>query len=202
MCSEDVQPSTSGNAVDSTGSLQKIPLNFYPEGHPMNDIKELEDNLFNNLNNDITPLNKRRKIMRRLEKKQNKLIAQERELLPCDVSQEAKSNKRTGSLWDVKEKVQRQEEPHSSNLEQKLIGPKKKTMYTVRDNKIVRLEPSGEAETGEQDHRAVDIVIPENEAESQLLEGTKINVDDIRKIDRFKNYEPGIPSKVYFNYPY
>lgn len=73
-------------------------------------------------------------------------------------------------------------------------------MYTIKDNKIVRLEPvqhQGDA----QEFRAVDIVVPVNAAEEQLLEGTKMCLDDIKKIDRFKDYEPGMPSKVSFFNP-
>lgn len=66
-------------------------------------------------------------------------------------------------------------------------------MYTIKDNKIVRLEPVADSE---EELRAVDIVIPVNAAEEQLLEGTKMCLDDIKKIDRFKDYEPGIPSRV------
>lgn len=161
----------------------------------MNEIKELEENLFGHIkNDDIIPITKRRKILRRFERKKVRIIAQSKQIISIPIKDNLPQVNRPGSLWDIKEiptKVQKTQE--------KLIGPKKQTMYTIRDNKIVRLEPVRERqELRVDEYRAVDIVIPVNAAEQQLLEGTKMCVDEIRKIERFKNYEPGIPSKVCF----
>lgn len=153
----------------------------------MNELKKIEEELFGHLKNDnLMPITKRRKILRRLERKKEKIIAQQKD--PGIAPVAGPSQVKGGSLWDVKEKSQIKPKCH-----QDIIGPKKQTKYTVKENKIVRLEP---VQQDNEEYRAVDIVVPINPAEEQLLEGTKMCLDDIKKIDRFKDYEPGIPSKV------
>lgn len=158
----------------------------------MNELKQLEDNLFGHLKSDIIPITKRRKILRRLERKTERILAQQKQLMTSDskTDNEPPIVNRPGSLWDVREIPKRQEQ----TLKCKIIGPKKKTMYTIKDNKILRLEHINGEKSNE--YKAVDIVIPVNEAEQQLLEGTKMCIDDIKKIERFKDYIPGVPSKV------
>ncbi|CAB3252575.1 unnamed protein product [Arctia plantaginis] len=188
------------NATRSGNHTEKCPqqsIQFYPEGHPMNELKELEQSLFGHLKTEIMPITKRRKILRRLERKKERLLASERER-DYGISPSTSGVERPGSLWDVKQIAPRLK-PHTvtsrDHDENCVIGPKQRTMYTVRDKKIVRLEP---VQAQPQEYRAVDIVVPVNAAETQLLEGTKMCLDDIKKIDRFKDYEPGIPSKVLY----
>lgn len=183
-------PSSGSSEDDIINRIHKHPLKFYPEGHPMNELKEIEDDLFGHLKNDnLLPITKRRKILRRLERKKEKIMAQQKD--PGIEPVAGPSQLKEGSLWDVKDKSQAKPKTH-----QDIIGPKNRTMYTVRDNKIIRLEPMGQEDDDREEYRAVDIVVPINPAEEQLLEGTKMCLDDIKKIDRFKDYEPGIPSKV------
>lgn len=158
----------------------------------MNELKQLEDNLFGHLKSDIVPITKRRKILRRLERKKERILAQDKQLMTPDTAthNEPPTVKHPGSLWDTKEIPKKQEQA----LKCKIIGPKKKTVYTIKDNKILRLEQINEEKPNE--YKTVDIVIPINEAEEQLLEGTKMCIDDIKKIERFKDYVPGVPSKV------
>lgn len=158
----------------------------------MNELKEIEEDLFGHLNNDnLIPITKRRKILRRLERKKEKVMLQQKNhgIKPIDPTP-GPSKVKPGSLWDVKDISGKRPKSH-----QDVIGPKQNTMYTVKDDKIVRLEPV-QNEEGDQEYKAVDIVVPVNAAEEQLLEGTKMCLDDIKKIERFKDYEPGIPSKV------
>ncbi|KAJ2945293.1 hypothetical protein O0L34_g9372 [Tuta absoluta] len=200
----------SSKPFDLFARLEKT-VTFYPEGHPMNEIKELEQSLFGHLKTDIIPITKRRKMLRHLERRKERILAQGKQLIPT--IEHTSDVPRKNSLWDLKEKPSK-----SQNDEQKpiIIGPKQETLYTIKDNKIVRLEPVNKAESNEEDreqeetteehrnvninreYRAVDIVIPVNAAEEQLLEGTKMCVDDIKKIERFKDYEPGVPSKVLY----
>lgn len=189
---EDVQASTSNNMLEPTlDKMQRIPLTLYPDGHPMNSIKEIEQNLFDHLKPDeMMPITKRRKILRRLERKKDR-IALESKISIGTVTNVSKVD-RPGSLWDVKEMPQRQPQ-ESIHKKPVIIGPKKPTMYTVKDNKIVRLEP---VNNKRKEYKAVDIVLPVNDAEVHLLEGTKMSIDDIKKIERFRDYKPGIPSKV------
>lgn len=193
LLEEQEKPSTS-QTTNLFERLQHKPIKFYPEGHPMNQIKDLEDTLFGHLNTKLLPLSKRRKILRRLERKKERILSQNKLIIPT-TSNVDKVDK-LGSLWDLKDIPIRTSKVRMKPKE-KFIGPKKPTMYTVRNEKIVRLEPVNQGENVEEFH-AVDIVMPINVAEAQLLEGTKMSIDDIRKIDRFKNYEPGIPSKVLF----
>ncbi|XP_028178530.1 RNA-binding protein 41-like [Ostrinia furnacalis] len=188
--------STKPKKMDNPSQKQ---LNFYPEGHPMNELKELEESLFGHLKEDTFSLSQRRKIMRRLERKKERILAQEHQINFEDNAMIAAVNK-PGSLWDVKEVTARPKVAEQiAPVEQKcLIGPRVPTMYTIRDNKIMRLEPINRERHINDEYRAVDIVLPVNPAEEQLLEGTKMPLDDIKKIDRFKDYEPGIPSKVLY----
>ncbi|KAJ8728734.1 hypothetical protein PYW07_006430 [Mythimna separata] len=192
----DEQPSTSSATTPENliERLQQRPITFYPEGHPMNELKELEQNLFGNIKTDMIPLTKRRKLLRRLQRKKERLL-QENPFNIAPIPTMPRVD-RPGSLWDMREMPRLI--PHtitSRDQEENAMGPHLRTMYTVRDNKIVRLEP---VQAVQEEYRAVDIVMPINEAESQLLEGTKMCVDDIKKIGRFKDYEPGIPSKVLY----
>ena len=190
----DEQPSTSSSSSATTPEnlierLQQKPIAYYPEGHPMNELKELEENLFGHIKTDMIPMSKRRKVLRRMDRNPT---PQDN---PFDMSNipAAPRNERPGSLWDMRDMPRLIPHTITSRDQEEAMGPHLRTMYTVRDNKIVRLEP---VQAEPEEYRAVDIVIPINEGESQLLEGTKMSVDDIKKIDRFKDYEPGIPSKV------
>lgn len=191
----DNQPSTSKQqeTADILQRIHKKPIKFYPEGHPMHEIKDIEDNLFGHLKDDnIIPITKRRKILRRLERKKERVLLQS---IGVGTVPNVSKPPKPGSLWDVAE-VPNRVKPETSKSNQ-IIGPKKQTMYTVKDNKIMRLEPVRQEERPDE-YQAVDIVVPVNAAEEHLLEGTKMCVDDIKKIERFKDYEPGIPSKVLY----
>ncbi|XP_053616501.1 RNA-binding protein 41-like [Plodia interpunctella] len=190
----DEEPSTS-TSKDIFERLRDKPITIYPDPHhPMNNIKDIEKNLFSHLNADVTPLTKRRKELRRFERKEDKILSRDGHMeIPTVPIQTVN---REGSLWDVKElqKIPKKEQVMP------IIGPveKKPVMYSIRNNKIVRLEPLPGDRVHIEEYRAVDIIAPVNNAERELLEGTKMAVDDIRKMERFKNYEPGIPSKVLY----
>ncbi|CAG9128798.1 unnamed protein product [Plutella xylostella] len=195
---DNEQPSTSSNAGNKVeDKFQSVLYKTYPEGHPMNSLQELENDLYGHLkSDDMLPVNKRRKILRHLERRKERMLAQGR--LIAFPNEPRHESPRPGSLWDVKEMPQKQAEKCMNK--DAVIGPKKPTMYTVKDNKILRLEPVSKEQNHnpQAEYQAVDIVMPVNAAEERLLEGTKMHVDDIRKIDRFKDYEPGIPSKVLY----
>lgn len=173
----------------------------------MNNIKDIEENLFGHGENNMLPITKRRKILRHLERRKERILSEGKQPISKTV---ITGQVKPGSLWDVKEipqnsnqgkqlvknVIQHQSEnlPSTSNQKEKFIGPKKPTMYTIKDKKIVRLEPVNDE--ANEEYKAVDIVLPVNTAEEQLLEGTKMAIDDIKKIERFKDYEPGVPSKV------
>ncbi|KAH9643812.1 hypothetical protein HF086_002310 [Spodoptera exigua] len=192
VTSQTEQPSTSSTPENLIERLQQKPITFYPEGHPMNELKQLEGNLFGHMKNDIMPLTKRRKLLRRLQRKKERLQHDN----PFNIAAIPSTSRvdRPGSLWDMREMPRLI--PHtitSKDQEANAMGPHFRAMYTVRNNKILRLEP---VQREQEEYRAVDIVMPINDAEANLLEGTKMTVDDIRKIDRFKDWTPGTPSKV------
>ncbi|XP_038218786.1 RNA-binding protein 41-like [Zerene cesonia] len=182
---QNEEPCTSSsNTIQST---QVKSSTFYPEGHPIHELKEIEASLFGHLKNEeILSLTKRRKILRRLERRKERIISQQKQVPISSIAHSSNTN--SGSLWDVKDLTTRvvQTKPQ-------IIGPKPRTLYTIKDNKIVRLEQKAQDE-----FQAVDIVLPQNKAEERLLEGTKMSLDDIKKIERFKDYEPGAPSKVLY----
>ncbi|KAF9424352.1 hypothetical protein HW555_000491 [Spodoptera exigua] len=194
VTSQTEQPSTSSTPENLIERLQQKPITFYPEGHPMNELKQLEGNLFGHMKNDIMPLTKRRKLLRRLQRKKERLQHDN----PFNIAAIPSTSRvdRPGSLWDMREMPRLI--PHtitSKDQEANAMGPHFRAMYTVRNNKILRLEP---VQREQEEYRAVDIVMPINDAEANLLEGTKMTVDDIRKIDRFKDWTPGSPSKVLY----
>ncbi|KAI8440820.1 hypothetical protein MSG28_009132, partial [Choristoneura fumiferana] len=186
----ETEPSTSkSDKPQALQTVQKNNVKFYPDGHPMNELKELEDNMFGHLKDKKLPITKRRKILRRLVRRKERILSKSIDIGGVPVNKEAKP----GSLWDVRDATKRAKIPRSR------IGPKDRTMYTIRNNKIVRLKPvRREQQVQNQQYEAVDIVMPVNAAEEQLLEGTKMCIDDIKKIERFKDYEPGVPSKVLY----
>ncbi|KAM3966046.1 RNA-binding protein 41 [Aphomia sociella] len=187
------QPSTSKNTPeDIFERLKDKPITIYPDPHPNKNVKEVDENVFTP---DITPITKRRKSLRRFERNREKVLSHEGQInIPLHPTPVIN---RPGSLWDAKVLPKKTQNVEASN--NCIIGPKKHTMYTIRNNKIVRLEPlPGDQGVVEDEYQAVDIVLPTNSAEQQLLEGTKMCVDDIKKIERFKDYEPGIPSKVLY----
>ncbi|XP_072945575.1 uncharacterized protein [Epargyreus clarus] len=194
--------STSGSSKDvhdipstSVAPEEKSTMMFYPEGHPMNNLKKLDEDLFGHHNNDdMLPLTKRRKMLRHMERKKERLLSQQKQpMIPVEAGTSRQPPK-PGSLWDVQEMPDKRQD---HNQAENIIGPKKPTMYTVKDNEIMRLQPLQRPlheEDTDEEYQAIDIIPPINPAEEQLLEGTKMCLDDIRKIERFKDYEPGVPS--------
>lgn len=217
----------------------------YPEGHPMNHIKEIEVDLFGHLHEgEIPPLSKRMKMLRRFERK--KAHSKQVNIATCGLSLASSKNRskeenkkftwsKTDNDGPSKEWPERpshilntdlpertwgensptprnrndhqpgeryfNEQPETkyhkyllsprANKEQ--IGPSNRQLYTIKDGNIVRLQRN---QGGEDEYETEDIVVPENQAEEELLEGTKMTIDNIRKIERFRDYEPGVPSKV------
>ncbi|XP_059060978.1 RNA-binding protein 41-like [Achroia grisella] len=187
------QPSASKNTPEDVFErLKDKPITIYPDPHPNKNNKKANGDIYTP---EIIPITKRRKSLRRFERNKEKVLSQDGQInIPVH---DTPVVNRPGSLWDVKELPKKQQNVEATNNCD--TSPKKNTMYTIRNNKIVRLEPlPGDQGVLEDEYQAVDIVLPTNSAEQQLLEGTKMAVDDIRKIERFKDYEPGIPSKVLY----
>ncbi|KAG6440251.1 hypothetical protein O3G_MSEX001258 [Manduca sexta] len=184
---EDKEPTTS-REENIESSQKNSPA--YPKGHPINRIKDLEHSLFGHLKSNIPPITKRRKILRRLERRKNRIESGPKQTSPIP---NQSTTSRPGSLWDL------QEAPPKVPIRprgprDKFIGPKKKTMYTIKNNCIVRVP---EEETSRSDpEQELDVVLPETESGEPLLEGTKMSLDDIKKMEKYKDYEPGVPSKV------
>lgn len=228
----------------ATNFLNKVrnSLFIYPEGHPMNQINEIEVDLFGHLQaEDIPSISKRRKMLRRFERKKahsmQVAIASRGLALPTSSMDRPHYDHDGNTFWDMDGEEPELEwrpdyilstdlpprcknkddlspsnrndhhpgeknfnvQSDTRNLKSPThrnepIGPRNQHLYTIRDDNIVRLERVDQ--DNENEYRAVDIVIPENPAEEMLLEGTKMSVDNIRKIERFRDYDPGVPSKV------
>lgn len=169
----------------------------------MNELQELESNLLGNLKTEMIPLTRRRKMLRRLERKKERLLAQAQQNNIDSIGALPGTSRsyRPGSLWDVRETSHRNI-PHtitSQDQEADASDAFQQAMYAIRDNLIVRISdpmPINPEEYPEEQPVEQPAEMPESDDEAQLLEGTKMCLDDIRKIDRFKDYEPGIPSKV------
>ncbi|KAL4713490.1 hypothetical protein ACJJTC_010475 [Scirpophaga incertulas] len=188
-------PKTKQTASIAAGSKK-----FYPEGHPIHDLKQLDENLFGHLKVKSLPVTKRRKILRRLERKKERILQQNKEV-PIDLNPIQTANGPC-SRWDVREKSSSTAQDFFNEdgkseicFNNKVIGSKQPTVYTIKDNKIVRLDP---VDRHSDEFRAVDIVVPINIAETKLLEGTKMSLKDIMKMERFKDYKSGTPSKVLY----
>lgn len=192
--SSDSDPPATAELLENVIENQENPT-VYPEGHPMNELRELENNMLGRIKTDIIPITKRRKMLRRLERRSERLLTQEEQ---PDIGNSPSTSKveRSESLWDVQEMsptLNNSTVTNDNNGE--FIGPTNRAMYVMKDNRIVKIERLKEQI---RQYHAVDIVMPINAAEAELLEGTKMGLDDIKKIDRFKDYEPGIPSKVLY----
>lgn len=172
----------------------------------MTNLKKIEENLFGHLRKEpIASCTKRKKALRRFERNKERILAQEGHVqIPTTSSPTVN---RPGSLWDVKElpKTQNTEAQTTQNISSssrskpRMIGPEPKPIvYTIRNSKIMRVEPQpGDQEIQMEEVQAVEIA--PNDRDDQVLEGTKMSIDDIRQIERFKNYHPGKPSKVIIN---
>ncbi|CAD0203613.1 unnamed protein product [Chrysodeixis includens] len=196
---EEKQSTSSMKPENLIERLQQKPINFYPEGHPMNELRELESNILGNLKTEMIPLTKRRKMLRRLERKKERLLAQAQQNNIASISAFPSTSRsdRPGSLWDVREPPQRIIPCTITSRDQEVNGSL--AMYSIRENRIVRV-PDPELNYPEvPEHLREQLAeMPDVDVEAQLLEGTKMCLDDIRKIERFQDYEPGIPSKVLY----
>ncbi|VVD01689.1 unnamed protein product [Leptidea sinapis] len=194
--SQSIQNNDDKAKIQAKSEEINDPFKLYPSNHPIHRLNELEESLFAHLKHDtIMPITKRRKLLRRLERKKERVMAQQQQL---DLKPSpSTSSFKSGSLWDVKygNTVTTNNSDKDNEIQRKIFGPKPQTMYTIKDKKIVRLEPD---KNKKDEYCMVDIVVPQNKAEEKLLEGTKMSLEDIKSIDRFKDYQPGKPSKVLY----
>nr|CAD7260911.1 unnamed protein product [Timema shepardi] len=173
-----------------------------PANHPIHHLKEMEQELFGHLE-----LNKKR------GKRRNKTrsIANTTDEAPSDLPQPTKCSTATGdkvpSLWDVKclQKIKTKEHAKPSHV----YSCKPETLYTIKCNKIVPLpkvpsllpkldmRPSDEGSSGGQTFICtnvkdldVKLLLPDD------IQNNRISLEEIKKLPRFANYEPGTPSKV------
>nr|CAD7396546.1 unnamed protein product [Timema cristinae] len=173
-----------------------------PANHPIHHLKEMEQELFGHLE-----LNKRK------GKRRNKTrsIANTTDDAPSDIPQPTKCNTATedkvSSLWDVKclQKIKTEGHAKPSHV----YSCKPETLYTIKCNKIVPLpkvpsfipkvdvRPSDEGSCGGQNFICtnvkdldVKLLLPDD------IQNNRISLEEIKKLPRFANYEPGTPSKV------
>lgn len=253
---------SSSNPQNGLYKAYQTPLSFYPEGHPMNRIKEIEVDVFGH---NSQPLSKRRQMLKHFERKKDRVLAHEKQVniaacgLDIPVQRGALRRRRRRTLSDMDLPVPQnrlfahdyhktghspkqwyEHAPASRNrndyhpgqrsfnenpedwrhrkhyhLNHKcdvVISPRSKQKFIVRGNEIFRIdagqlhninedlnqeeydieEDDSEIEDSEKD----DTEEVEGSVEDELLEGTKMPIDDIRAIEGFTNYDPGTPSRV------
>lgn len=186
--------------------------------HPIDCLNDLKDDLFGYMDADKLPtVNKRRKFIRRMTRKLNKPIPipepatykststdevnhQFDDFIQCKTN---KNNEHSNlilhrkSKWDIKDVDATKNSTvlineNSTIQTKRKIGCSSQTMYTIKNNKIIRLEKLKNSSN----YKLSDIKLPINKAEEKLLEGTKLSMEDIKKLNKFENYSTGEPSNV------
>lgn len=207
------------------------------ESHPINHLNDLNDDLFGHMVVDKLPsVNKRRKILRRMERKFAKTIPIPEPVKESKVSNLSQAShcfdefiksdskitesddftelphRNPGSKWDIEDMSTYKtvtpnvtQKKHCEKIKN-FVGCKPETLYTVKDKRIVRLEKKSNVIIGVKGdsmklgdcYETVEIKLPINKAEEILLEGSRLSLEDIKKIPKFENYDPGECSKVSF----
>ncbi|XP_077293666.1 uncharacterized protein LOC143916432 [Arctopsyche grandis] len=191
--------------------------------HPINSLNDLKDDLFGYMDVDKLPTaNKRRKFTRRMTRKFNKPIPIPEpaackstsidevnhgfnDFIRCKTNPNINSKHpdfilNRKSKWDIKDvdppkKSIVLSNENSTIQTKRKIGCSSQTMYTIKNNKIIRLEKINKNSS---DYKLTDIKLPINKAEEKLLEGTKLSIEDIKKLTKFEKYCAGEPSNVLF----
>ncbi|KAB0799491.1 hypothetical protein PPYR_07371 [Photinus pyralis] len=140
--------------------------------HPITsvDIKDIEAQRFRHLNNsNLASISTIRKKSRKLQRRLDKT---------CNVPDVSTPDLplNTKSKWDLKTAVE--SVPNIPFVQKKTYTCSPRSYYTIHNGEIVPLTNSG---------------IPE-----QHLVATKLSLDEIKALPRFKDYSPGNPSKVLY----
>lgn len=139
--------------------------------HPLNNIKQIESQLFPKVTRELIDVKKIRRKARKLAGKLNTNYSTN--IVSSTQSQSLVKN--NISKWDVKEAT-----PDVLNKkENKLHTCLPQTYYTIRDGQIVKLNKGSTDYTTSSTNRQ------------------QLTLDEIKQIPKFKNYKIGVPSKVY-----
>lgn len=138
--------------------------------HPMDNIKQIEEERFGNTTTEKIPLNKIRKKARNLTNK----IAKIRNTVEENTEkiQVGRIKYSANSKWDVKESIPEEPKPNVA----KHYSCKPERLYTIKDGEIVQITRSNPT--------------------SHLLE--RVNLEEIKSNPKFANYTEGEPSNVIF----
>lgn len=135
--------------------------------HPMDNIKQIESDFSQDLSLDVIEIVKKSKKLRK--EVNNFAVAAPKAEPPCFPKKQTFSY---CSKWDLKEKMLDDRPPV---YERKLFTCKPLNFYTIKDGKIVKLNSK--------------------DALSMDTNKPKLTIDEIKKIPKFQNYDPGPKSK-------
>lgn len=149
--------------------------------HPMDQIKQIESDCFGHLQSSPLPtLNKIQKKCRNLANKIKRFDGVEPTSTNITSTEKEKDMTFVSfSKWDSKEITESRIEKKPSKIYTCNPG----NLYTIKDGQIIRI------------NKDCDNSYVNNSCD--VSEGNKrLSIEEIKKIDRFRNYEPGAPSNV------
>lgn len=135
--------------------------------HAINNIQELNKTLFSTINSEPINISRVRRKARQLAVKSNTKIEDTKaNISNCHTIQSSK--------WDIQEL---NNDLGDSKNADKVYKCEEQKFYTIKNGKIIKLD--------------------KNIAKNNLLTSeSQLNIEEIRKIPKFLNYQPGTPSKV------
>lgn len=146
--------------------------------HPMDQIKEIENDCFGHLQSSPLPsFNKIRKKCRNLANKIKHIDSVEITPPNTALSKKDPTNFVSVTKWDSKEIT----ESCTGQKPSKLYSCSPGNLYTIKDGQIIRIN---------KDNSSVSCKCDNSKSYKQL------SIEEIKKIERFQNYEPGNPTNV------
>lgn len=139
--------------------------------HPMDNIKQIEQDRFGSSSSLPLPISKIRKKARNLANKiksiDNKLM------LPVSFSKpETSLSLASSSKWDIKECINQQ-----PKKEPKHYTCKAQNFYTIRNGEIVKINDNATSEIKQE-------------------EGKQMSLEELKSNSKFQDYQEGVPSRV------
>ncbi|XP_047003365.1 RNA-binding protein 41-like isoform X1 [Schistocerca americana] len=171
-----------------------------PGNHPIHHLKELEEELFGSL---------------RKRRKKEKITYPQKSSAPSAVENSHchYNYDHHSTLWDVKESPMGKEDCKNAKKNTKQINEtrvytcKPETLYTIKDGKIVQLNalPKHKTDMKEKDTCGGQafVLSDVNSSEVQVvslseIQNNRLNLEQIKQLPRFQNYDRGLPSPVLF----
>ncbi|XP_030750713.1 RNA-binding protein 41-like isoform X1 [Sitophilus oryzae] len=162
-------------ATENIQNTQKLVSNG-----PMDELSNMEKQITESIQQ-YTHLDYK-KIRKKARSLGNKIISLEDDIKNignCDNSTKLKDKLPNNSLWDIKEKPTI---PNTKIIEKsKTYSCKPETLYTIKNDQIIKLD---------------DTELKKNSQNNSCK--SKLSIEEIRNIQKFSDYETGIPSRMLF----